>query len=88
MKNLREAGAYVFSQIVDTLWIAKTTLKSFPKMTNGGRTDSRTSRQLGTFFPRDTSIHRKTNRPLIQEVKIQHGLEKMGFLVLHLSLEV
>jgi hypothetical protein len=39
MKNPRAAGAYVFSQIVDSLWIAKMTLKSFLKVTNGGRTD-------------------------------------------------
>ena len=39
MKNQRAAGAYVFSPIVDSLWIAKMTLKSFLKVINGGRTD-------------------------------------------------
>ena len=39
MKNQRGAGAYVFSRILDSLWIAKMTLKSFLKVTNGGRTD-------------------------------------------------
>tara|TARA_B100001094_G_C17435476_1_gene441090 strand:+ start:38 stop:241 length:204 start_codon:yes stop_codon:yes gene_type:complete len=39
MKNQKDAGAYVFSRIVDSLWIAKMTLKSFLKVTNGGRID-------------------------------------------------
>jgi len=39
MKNPRAAGAYVFSQIVDSLWIAKTTLTSYQKRRGGGKID-------------------------------------------------
>ena len=39
MKNPRGAGAYVFSQIVASLWIAKTTLTSYQKRKDGGKSD-------------------------------------------------
>ena len=35
----RAAGAYVFSQIVDSLLDSQDDFEIIPKMTNGGRTD-------------------------------------------------
>ena len=39
MENQRAAGAYVFSQIVDSLWIAKMTLRYYHQRRDGGRTE-------------------------------------------------